>query len=53
MPDQSYDCKVNVKTIANITKEYCHGFYSAGEGELVLLSFILGIGPGIVKYVWI
>lgn len=53
MPDQPYDYKVDVKTIANITKEYCHGFYSAGEGELVLLSFILGSRPGIVKNVWI
>lgn len=54
MPDQPCGCKVDVKkTIATITKEYCHGFYSAGEEELVLLRFILGSRPGIVKYVWI
>lgn len=53
MPVQPYVCKVDGKTIANITKEYCHGFYSARERELVVLSFILGSRPGIGKYVWI
>lgn len=48
MPDQPYVCKADAKTIATITKEYCHGFYSAREGELVLLRFILGSRPGIV-----
>lgn len=53
MPDQPYDCKVDAKSNATITKEYCHGFDSAEEEELVLLRFILGNRPGIVTYVWI